>query len=189
LARSAELTVRPLTAARWKDLEALFGKNGACGGCWCMFWRQNTREYAAGKGEKNRRAFRRLVRANAVPGLLGYVDGAPVAWVAVQPREAYARILRSRRLLPAREPVWSVPCFFVSGGFRDRGLSRAMLEAAAAHARRHGAKLVEGYPVDPRGRSPAAFAFPGFVSTFEKCGFHVAARPSATRPIMRLGAD
>ena len=38
-----ELDFRPLTPDRWKDLEALFGKHGATGGCWCMWWRSETR--------------------------------------------------------------------------------------------------------------------------------------------------
>ena len=28
-----------LTPALWPALEQLFGEHGACGGCWCMFWR------------------------------------------------------------------------------------------------------------------------------------------------------
>jgi hypothetical protein len=33
------LTVRPLTPDLWPALEDLFGKNGACNGCWCMYFR------------------------------------------------------------------------------------------------------------------------------------------------------
>ena len=35
----SDLEVYPLTPERWADLEELFGENGACGGCWCMWWR------------------------------------------------------------------------------------------------------------------------------------------------------
>ena len=34
-----KLTIRPLTPDLWPALEDLFGKNGACNGCWCMYWR------------------------------------------------------------------------------------------------------------------------------------------------------
>jgi GNAT superfamily N-acetyltransferase len=185
---AAALTIKPLTPARWRDLVSLFGANGACGGCWCMFFHQNGREYEAGKGAKNRLALRRRVAAGAVPGLVGYVGGEPAAWVAVEPRANYARLVRSRALLPAGQPVWSVPCFFVRRGFRRQGLSRRMLEAAAAHARRRGARLVEGYPVDTA-RSPDTFAFPGVASAFRACGFREVARRSATRPVMRLTVE
>jgi GNAT superfamily N-acetyltransferase len=36
---SMKLTIRPLTPDLWPALEDLFGKNGACNGCWCMYWR------------------------------------------------------------------------------------------------------------------------------------------------------
>ncbi len=29
----------PLTPELWPALERLFGAHGACGGCWCMWWR------------------------------------------------------------------------------------------------------------------------------------------------------
>lgn len=34
-----QLTIRPLTPELWPALEDLFGKHGACNGCWCMYWR------------------------------------------------------------------------------------------------------------------------------------------------------
>jgi len=34
-----KLTIRPLTADLWPAFENLFGENGACNGCWCMYWR------------------------------------------------------------------------------------------------------------------------------------------------------
>lgn len=33
------LVFHPLTAEAWSDFEELFGRRGACGGCWCMWWR------------------------------------------------------------------------------------------------------------------------------------------------------
>ena len=41
------------------DLERLFGPSGAYSGCWCMFFRQTSREFAAGAGEPNRAAMPR----------------------------------------------------------------------------------------------------------------------------------
>src|SRR2546423_13492874 len=38
-AGSMKLTIRPLTPNLWPALEDLFGDKGACGGCWCMYWR------------------------------------------------------------------------------------------------------------------------------------------------------
>ncbi len=181
-----ELQFRPLTAARWPDLERLFGPNGACGGCWCMFWRQTRAGYRAGKGERNRRALRALVRSGRVPGVLAYAGGEPVGWCAVEPREAYSALSRSRTLAPVDDrPVWSVPCFFVARTWRGRGVVAALLEAAARHARRRGGRILEAYPVDPRGEMADAWMYTGAASTFRRAGFEEVARRSRTRPIVR----
>jgi GNAT superfamily N-acetyltransferase len=177
----------PLTPDRWADLERLFGPRGACAGCWCMWCRLPRAEFQRGKGARNRGAFRKLVAAGAEPGILAYAGREPVGWCALAPREAYPRFERSRTLRPIDDqPVWSVTCFFVARGQRRRGLSARLLEAAAAFARRRGARILEGYPVEPRqGSIPDAFAWTGLPAAFRRAGFVEAARPSPARPIMR----
>jgi len=183
----ARLTFHPATPDRWPDVERLFGKNGACGGCWCRFWKQDNAEYRAGKGPANREALRRSVLDGEVPGLLAYEGDAPVGWAAVEPRAAYRRLAISRNLPPVDDqPVWSVPCFFVKAGFRRRGVSGALLEAAAAHARRRGARILEGYPIDSPRQQGSAFLYPGSYSTFVRLGFREVLRKAATRPVVRL---
>ena len=164
----------------------LFGPKGACAGCWCMWMRLPRAEWSRGKGAGNRRALRALV-ARRPPGLLAYVDGEPVGWVATAPREEYVRLLNSRVLAPVEgERVWSVPCFFVERAHRGVGLTAALLEAAAAFAARSGAAAIEGYPnVNRAERQPAAFVWTGFESTFKRAGFREIARRSPTRPIFR----
>ncbi len=181
------LDFHPLTPDRWRDLERLFGERGACGGCWCMWWRLTGKEFEAGKGEPNRRAMKKLVDAGAEPGILAYEGGEPVGWCALAPRASYGRLARSRILAPVDErPVWSVVCFFVDRRWRERGVSVALLEAAAAHARERGAELLEGYPVEPRkARAPAVFVYTGLAAAFRRAGFAEVARRSPTRPIMR----
>ena len=68
------LQCHPLTEARWGDFEQLFGKNGACGGCWCMLWRLSRKQFDSQKGDGNRKAMMALVASGEVPGLLGYLD-------------------------------------------------------------------------------------------------------------------
>jgi GNAT superfamily N-acetyltransferase len=176
----------PLTPARWPDLEKLFGPRGACAGCWCMYPRLTTTEGKT-QGAPNRRAFRALVKQGAAPGLLAYADREPVGWVAIAPRAEYRRFERSRVLAPVDDlPVWSVPCFFVERSARGSGLTVKLLKAACEWAAKHGARIVEGYPVDTKGqRYSATFAFHGTVSTFEDAGFREVERRSPTRPIVR----
>lgn len=180
--------VRPVGPNGWPDVERLFGVNGACGGCWCVYPRLRGRDFEAGKGEGNRQALEALVRDGAQPGLIAYRAGEPAAWIAVGPREAYGRLSRSPVCQPVDElaDVWAVTCFFVPRAHRRQGLSRELLDGAVAHAFASGAAAVEGYPVDAEGATPDVFAWWGTASTFRAAGFTEIARRSPTRPIMRL---
>jgi GNAT superfamily N-acetyltransferase len=152
-----------------------------------MFWRQTGPEFAARKGDKNRRALRRLVQSDQPPGLIAWVDGEPAGWIALAPRLAYGRLERSRILKPVddRPDVWSVPCFFVARTHRRHGLTVALLKAAVDHAARRGARVVEGYPVEPAGEQADVFVYTGLASAFRQAGFREVARRSPTRPVMR----
>jgi GNAT superfamily N-acetyltransferase len=186
-----KIDVFPLIPERWADFEQLFGVRGACGGCWCMYWRLRSSDFEAQKGEGNRQQMRSLVESGEVPGLLGYVEQQPVGWVSVAPRAEYIKLERSRILKPIDDqPVWSVVCFFVARGFRKQGIMLQLLHQAVAFAAAKGAKIVEGYPVEPKaGQAPDVFIYTGVASTFRKAGFVEVARRSETRPIMRYQVE
>jgi len=178
----------PLTVERWSDLEKLFGARGACGGCWCMSWRLHRSQYEEQKGARNKAAFRKIVADGPSPGVLAYSGAEPVGWCAVAPREVNARLENSRVLTRVdNQPVWSVTCFFVAKPFRRGGVSVQLLKAAVAHAAKCGARIVEGYPVEPKKNPmPDVFAWTGIASAFRKAGFKEVARRSPVRPIMRF---
>jgi GNAT superfamily N-acetyltransferase len=181
------LTFAPLAVARWKDFERLFGPRGACGGCWCMWWRLTAKEFERRKGASNKRAMKALVRRGDVPGILAYAGEEPVGWCAVAPRAAYPRLARSRILRPVDDvDVWSIVCFFIGKAWRRKGLTVALLRAAVDFVKSRGGTVVEGYPVEPaKGNIPDTFAYPGVARAFEAAGFVEVARRSPTRPIMR----
>lgn len=183
-----QLNYKALTSACWKDLEILFGERGACGGCWCMWWRIKRKEFEKQKGLQNKRAFKQIVDANREPGFLGYHLENPVAWLAIEPRENYPALERSRILKPVDETqVWSITCFFIRKDYRRKGVSIAMLEHAKHFARTRGAKTLEGYPVAPRkDNMPDAFAWTGIERSYLSAGFKEVARRSETRPLMRF---
>ena len=180
------IRVLPATPDRWSDVAALFGPRGACAGCWCMWWRLSAAEWRRGKGDANRRALRRRVDSGEPPGLIAYERDVPIGWIALAPREAYPRLAASRSLQPIDDvPVWSITCFFVAKSHRRRGVSTMLLRAAADHARRQGASMLEGYPVVAKTTLPDAFAWTGLPQAFQKAGFEEVARPSASRRVMR----
>ncbi len=166
---------------------ALFGPRGACAGCWCMAWRLPHSEHQARKGAGNRRMLRRRVQTGSPPGVLAYVDGKPAGWCSIAPREEFVFLTRSRVLSPVdAAAVWSVSCFFIARPYRQRGLTVPLLKAAVELARKKGARVVEGYPVDPQqGQLPAAFMWTGVPKTFLRAGFQEVTRRSETRPVMR----
>jgi GNAT superfamily N-acetyltransferase len=182
-----DITFHPLTQQNWSDLEVLFGPRGASGGCWCMWWKLRRSDYEKKKGAGNKRAFRQIVASGAPTGALAYLGGQTVGWCAVAPREAYPVLENSRALRRVdTQPVWSVTCFYIPRPWRRSGLTPQLLEAAFTFAGKQGAKIVEGYPVDPRsGTTPDPFAWTGLVSAFRQAGFKEVARRSPGRPIMR----
>jgi GNAT superfamily N-acetyltransferase len=184
---AATLEFHPLTPERWPDLEKLFGKRGACGGCWCMFWRLRRSDFVKQKGEVNRKALKRIVDSGEVPGILAYANHEPIGWCSFAPRESLSTLERSRILRRVDDkPVRSVVCFFIARPYRRKGLTVKLLEACLKYVREHGDGIVEGYPVDPvQGKTPDVFAYTGLAAAFRKAGFVEVARRSATRPIMR----
>jgi GNAT superfamily N-acetyltransferase len=148
-------------------------------------------EFKIKKGEKNRKAFKKIVSAGEVPGIIAYSEGEPVGWCALAPRENYPVMENSRVLARVdEEPVWSVTCFFVAKPFRGRGITGQLLKVAVAYARKKGARIIEGYPVEPKkGRMPDPFVYTGLVPSFKSAGFVEVLRRSETRPIMRYIGD
>jgi GNAT superfamily N-acetyltransferase len=159
----ADLEFFPLTSDRWTDLEKLFGSRGACGGCWCMWWRLSRSQFMKQRGEENKKAFRNIVNSGSIPGIIAYLKEEPIGWCAISPREAYASLERSRVLKRVDgEPVWSVVCFFVAKRFRHKGLTVRLLEAAVDHVKSNGGAILEGYPVESKsGKMPDPFAYTG----------------------------
>ncbi len=182
-----DIEFRPLDLSRWADLETVFGSRGACAGCWCMWWRLTGSEFEQSRGYKNRASLHRIVQSGNPPGILAYVRNKPAGWCAIAPRSDYPRLARSRVLKPVDDqPVWSVTCFFVSRAYRRQGLMISLLQAAVDYACARGARIIEGYPVEPRSaKMPDMDAYTGVASIFRKAGFVEVARRSAGRPIMR----
>jgi GNAT superfamily N-acetyltransferase len=187
-ASSLSLKFHPATPDRWADIEQLFGERGACGGCWCMYWRLPRSQWTASKGVKNKDSLRSIVSTNKQPGVIAYEGAEPVGWCAIAPREEFTGLAKSRVLKPIdSEPVWSITCLFVKKPFRRRGVSINLLRAAVDFAAEQGARTVEGYPTAPTmEKTPDPFVYMGVPSAFTAAGFKEVARRSASRPIMRF---
>jgi GNAT superfamily N-acetyltransferase len=186
LIEELDLSFHPLTQKLWRDFELLFGKHGACGGCWCMHWKLRGKEFSENTGDTARQMQKAVVDSKIVPGLLAYSEGYPVGWIAVEPRVAYPKLAHSRTLKAIDDQdVWSITCFFVEKKHRHKGIAVELLKAATGYVKNQGGKIVEGYPVDVKREEPAPFVFTGTAAAFVQAGFEEAARHAPTRPIFR----
>lgn len=152
-----------------------------------MHWKLRGKAYDEAKGYETRQMHKSIIDSGTVTGLLSYLHGEVVGWVAVEPRSAYERLTHSRVLAPVDDQeVWSVPCFFVAKKFRKQGINVELLKAAVEHVKSQGGRIVEGYPMDSGKNMPPPFAFTGTAAAFRKAGFKEVARNSPTRPIFRF---
>jgi len=184
-----KLEIRAVSRGDWPVLERLFGANGACGGCWCMWWRveRGGRTWEEAQGSPNRARLRRLLSRGALEAVIAFADGEPVGWCSFGPRASFPRLERSRVLArDHEEDTWSIVCFFLPARWRGRGVATRLLAAATARAFELGAREVEGYPVpvrDPARAVPAAFAWTGVPALFERAGYEPLERQAGLRPI------
>ena len=151
-----------------------------------MYWRLPRQDFRAFAPEERKRALRSWVRSGAEPGLIAYRDGKPVAWCAIAPRDEYAALVASPTLKAVAETrgVWSITCYYVAKEHRRTGLMSALLDAAARHARRKGARLLEGYPVVADALS-GCMGYTGLVPAYKKAGFRIVARLTRTKRVMQ----
>ena len=168
------LTFHAVDAARWADFERLFESRGGPKSCWCMVWRQTPEEAKHTDGASRKAAMAARVAAGIPVGLLGYLDGEPVAWCSVAPRSTYRRLVHDGS---SDEGVWSIACLFVVRRLRGLRLAPVIIQAAVSHARAQGASIVEAYPVDTDSHS---YRFMGFVPVFQRAGFQEIGREGLT---------
>ena len=108
------------------------------------------------------------------------------------PRSALPAVLANRalrRVLTDDPGAWWVTCFAIDRRCRTRGVATALLDAAVAHARDHGATAVEGHPVDTDSlkarRVSGSALFTGTMRMFLANGFAEIGRTYPSRPVMR----
>ena len=189
------VTIRSASDVPWRDVERVFETPGDPRTCWCQYFKLRGTDFDRADVATLASALRDQTRqASPTPGLVAFVDDQPAGWVAVEPRDDYPRLRRSRVAAggSAEEwgdaSVWSIVCFVVRKDFRCRGVAAALVAGAVEHARASGARVVEAYPVDPDrlAGSAAGSLYHGTVTMFQAAGFAEIARPSPSRRVMAL---
>lgn len=148
-----------------------------------MAWRATPDEVkAAPKGSDRKPLMKARIKAKTTVGLVGYLEGEPVAWVSIAPRETYRDLGGPEA--ETGEKIWSLACMYIHRKRRGEGHGMELIEAARAYAKKRGGTVLEAYPVDPK--SPS-YRFMGFVPAFERLGFTKHGKAGSRRHVMRLG--
>jgi GNAT superfamily N-acetyltransferase len=192
-----DVVVRPVEEVSWDDARIVFGTRGDPSTCWCQFFKLSNAEWAAKRSAGRAECLQSQINdarehGASTPGLVAYVRDEPVGWVAVEPRTHYPRALSGRVVTgasteaPDDASVWAITCFVVRVGFRRRGVAGALVAAATSHAREHGARVIEGYPVDTAVKEKVSSSelYHGSVTLFEAAGFTVMSRPVDGRALV-----
>jgi GNAT superfamily N-acetyltransferase len=185
---TTQLTFEPLTKKNWNKFVKLFGNNGACGNCWCMYYRLNKTDFREGKADEgNKNAIKEIVWEGKPTGLIGLYEGQAIAWCAFAPREDFIKLEKSRvHKRIDDKAVWSIPCFFIHKDFRRQGISVALLKGVIKYAKDNGIKIIEAYPTIPTTQKlPDSFLWIGLFKSFERAGFKIVDRKSRNRPMVR----
>jgi len=195
------ITILPANAATPDDLAAIFGSRGEAARCQCQRYKLAPREsfgavpvaIRAGRLRDQTRCGQPADRTTS--GIVGYRDGVPVGWCAVEPRPAYAGLLRVYRVpwLGREEDksdggIWAATCFLTRAGHRRQGISRALARAAIDFARDRGARALEGYPMITQPGQDVAWGelHVGSLSIFTAAGFAEIGRPTPRRAVVRI---
>lgn len=184
----SQLTFEPLTKANWAKFVYLFGEKGACGNCWCMYYRLKKSDYNEGKTDGgNKEAMKSLVDENKPTGILGFYDGQPIAWCAFAPREDFLKLENSRvHKRIDNQVVWSIPCVFIDKNFRRLGVLTELLKGVVKYAKERGIRIIEAYPTIPTTEKlPDSFLWIGLYKSFEQAGFEIVDQTSKNRPMVR----
>jgi GNAT superfamily N-acetyltransferase len=192
------VSIVPANEASWEDLQAIFGTRGQASRCQCQRYKLGPREsFRSFPVEERASRLRQQTdcghpESETTSGLVAYLDGEPVGWCAVEPRTAYAGLLRTFRVpWEGREEdrtddgVWAVTCLFTRAGFRKRGVSRALARAAVDFARERGARAIEGYPMTTKDVILEELHV-GTEAVFADAGLAEVSRPTVRRVVMRL---
>lgn len=122
--------------------------------------------------ETREQMMRRLSEREPPAGVLVYRDNQAVGWCQVVHRSSFGYL----RTSPGGESkasvsVWAITCLVVRPGARRQGVSASLIEGAVAYAAARGARAIEAYPVNPRGRIDPGAASVGTKVMFDRAGF------------------
>ena len=186
-------SIVPLTPDLWPAFEDLFGKQGACFGCWCTYFRMAPKERQANSGDQKKQFIRQRIENGPPPGLLALEGAQAIGWMQIGPRSDVPQWNNARRGSAPLDPaeatnpdVWAISCFFVRSKARGRGLTHRLVAAGIDHARKNDARALDACPMVNSKDKTSLGLFVGSKRVFDKAGFSIVAEKIPNRPLMRI---
>ena len=177
------LRIELLSTQNWPAFADLFDTTGPVGRCWCMYPRIGA-AYRHRDAADNRRDFKSVLTRGNSPGLVAFDGALAIGWCRITPREDVPHLDKIwPGVSPNGDAIWRISCFYIRKAYRRRGVTRALIEAAIAHARDQGATAIEARPLDSS-LSPSATGA-GYTTTFAAVGFEPVDRSKPQSPLMR----
>ncbi|OGF55263.1 MAG: hypothetical protein A2Z21_09280 [Candidatus Fraserbacteria bacterium RBG_16_55_9] len=171
-------------ASRRSDFFRLHSEANAAGWCHCIAWWVPTWEgWGERSASENRRLRDELCDRGEYDGYLLYVDGDPVGWCQIGPRDRLVKIVRQYQLFPDPK-TWAITCFFIAPSHRQKGLASYLLHEVVRDLAKRGVRRIEAYPKCGEGLE-AHDLWTGAEAMFREAGFRVI-RDDPKRPVLAL---
>lgn len=169
------IATKILSNDTWSGFVSLMSTDSQCSECWCL----NHREPAGcATGLPAQQKMKELLALGRVHGLLAYQNEECIGWIAIDPMSE----LRGHDCQASgKVDEWSIHGLFVKEGFRGRGISTGLINAAIDYAKAKGAKIISAFPIPLENRDkfpPNEAEFSGRISSYIKAGFKPVSKSS-----------
>jgi predicted GNAT family acetyltransferase len=145
-----------------------------------MYWRIGA-DYHKRDRSLNKADLQQIISSNRPAGLIAFLDGIPVGWCQLTPRKDLSWLIKNGYgNFNNGSNVWCISCFYIKPGYRQKGITLALVKASIDYAKKAKADVLEAYPR----RSPNSFT--GYPATFSKAGFKIAGEAKYGRTIAFL---
>jgi GNAT superfamily N-acetyltransferase len=170
-------------ASRRTDFFKLHSDANDHGWCFCVAWWVSTWEgWGERTTEQNKQLRESLCDRGEYDGYLLYVDGVPVGWCQVGPRDRLEKLTRQYQLA-SDQSAWAVTCFFIAPSHRRQRWAAYLLQEVLQDLRARGVKRLEAFP--KRGANEAGELWNGPERMFLEAGFQLV-KDDARRPVLAL---
>lgn len=140
------IAVHRFDASRRDDFFRLHSEADHASRCFCVgWWVDNWEGWSQRTTEQNRALRESLLDRGEYDGYLLYVDGEPVGWCQVGPRDRLGHLVRLFGLAPDPD-TWAISCFQIAPQHRRQGLATHLLQDVLRDLRERGVARVQAFP-------------------------------------------